>query len=196
MSNDTPSTIDLIITGERVGLGPLRADLVPTYQRWMNDLQVTRTLGAPSRPMTIEREQQWADSALVSSDPAFTVYRLEDMRPIGNTSLFNIDEANATCYFGILIGERDVWRQGYGTETTRLMLQYAFDVLGFQNVTLTVHADNPAGIRAYQKAGFKHAGTRRNAIRVGRHRIDEILMDATPDDLEPSFLDTLMRGGD
>lgn len=28
------------IVGELVTLGPLRRDLVPTYQRWMNDLAV------------------------------------------------------------------------------------------------------------------------------------------------------------
>jgi RimJ/RimL family protein N-acetyltransferase len=193
VDNHTSADIDIIIRGERIGLGPLRADLVSTYQRWMNDLQNTRTLGAPSIPMTTEREQQWVDAMLTSTEPNFTIYRLEDMHPIGNTGFHMIDVSNATCFFGIMIGERDAQGQGYGTEATRLMLQYAFDVLGYQNVTLTVHADNPAGIRAYEKAGFRHAGTRRNAIRVGRRRIDEIMMDATPDDIEPSFLDSMMR---
>lgn len=193
MADNQPTDIDLIIRGELVGLGPLRSDLLTTYQRWMNDLNVTRTLGVPSHPMTTEREQSWAERVLLSSDPTFTIYALADMRPIGNTGLTNLDADNATCYFGILIGERDAWGHGYGTETTRLMLQYAFDVLGLQNVTLTVHADNTRGIRAYQRAGFRQAGIRRNALRVGRRRIDEILMDAVPDDLEPSFLDRLMH---
>ncbi|HYI16605.1 MAG TPA: GNAT family protein [Thermomicrobiales bacterium] len=196
MEDVQPVDIDIIIRGEQVGLGPIRGDLVTTYQRWMNDLQVTRTLGAPSRPMTVERERQWADIALVSTDPMFTIYTLEEMRPIGNTSLFDFDTDNASCYFGILIGERDAWGKGYGTETTRLMLAYAFDVLGLQNVALTAHADNHGGIRAYERAGFRKIGVRRNAIRVGRHRIDEILMDATPDDIEPSFLDRIMHPGD
>lgn len=193
MGERQPTDIDLIIRGELVGLGPIRSDLVTTYQRWMNDLHVTRTLAIPSRPMTTEREQQWADGAVMSSEPTFTIYSLEDMRPIGNTGLTNIDEDHGTCYFGIVIGERDAWGRGYGTETTRLMLQYAIDVLGFQNVTLTVHADNPRGIRAYERAGFRKAGVRRNALQVGRRRVDEIIMDATPDDIQPSFLDRIMH---
>jgi RimJ/RimL family protein N-acetyltransferase len=159
-----------------------------TYKRWMNDLAVTRTLGRPSLPMTTEREQSWLDGALLSSEPHFTIYTLSDLRPIGNTSLFEINSDAATCFFGILIGERDAWGHGYGTETTRLMLHYAFDVLGFRNVTLTVHADNTGGIRAYERAGFRRIGARRNAILAGRHRLDEILMDAIPEDLEPSGL--------
>lgn len=193
MDNSTAAEIDLFIRGEKVGLGPIRRDLLSTYQRWMNDLHITRSLGAPSRPMTAERETVWADCALVSTDPAFTIYTLDDMRPIGNTSFFNFDTESATCFFGIMIGERDAWGHGYGTETTRLMLHYAFDVLGLQNVTLTAHATNTRGIRAYERAGFRRIGVRRNAIQVGRHRVDEILMDAVPDDLEPSFLDRVMH---
>lgn len=183
----------LNIRGERVGLGPLRGDLASTYQRWMNDLNVTRTLAAPNVPMTVEREQRWVDDALVSSDPVFTIYTLDDLRPIGNTSLYDVDSDNRTCSFGILIGERDAWGHGYGTETTRLMLGYAFDVLGMQNVMLTVHADNVRGIRAYERAGFRRIGVRRSAIQVGRRRLDEILMDAVPEDIEPSFLDQTMH---
>jgi RimJ/RimL family protein N-acetyltransferase len=188
VADSTALDIDLIVRGEKVGLGPLRRDLLTTYQRWMNDLAVTRTLGAPSRPMTSEREQSWLDGALLSTEPHFTIYTLNDLRPIGNTSLFDINSEFATCFFGILIGERDAWGHGYGTETTRLMLHYAFDVLGFRNVTLTVHADNLRGIRAYERAGFRRIGTRRNALVAGRLRLDEILMDAIPEDIEPSEL--------
>lgn len=191
MDNPT-SEVTLYIRGERVGLGTLRADLLTTYQRWMNDLHATRTLGQPDRPMTTEREKAWLDGALASDEPSFTIYTLDDLRPIGNTGLWNVDTANRTSFFGILIGERDAWGHGYGTETTRLMLHYAFDVLGLQNVTLTVHADNQRGIRAYGRAGFRHAGVRRNAIQVGRRRIDEIMMDAVPGDIEPSFLARIM----
>lgn len=31
------------ITGERVALGPLRRDLIPTHQRWFNDFETDRT---------------------------------------------------------------------------------------------------------------------------------------------------------
>ncbi len=35
--------------------------------------------------------------------------------------------------------------RGYGTETTRLMLDYAFTALGLHNVMLTVFVFNAAG---------------------------------------------------
>jgi hypothetical protein len=43
----------LTIEGEHVALGPLRRDLVPLYQRWMNNLGTMRTLDLPPYPMTM-----------------------------------------------------------------------------------------------------------------------------------------------
>ncbi len=62
MNDANPDAPILFIRGELVGLGPLRSDLLTTYQRWMNDLQAIRHLGASKLPMTIERERAWLDS--------------------------------------------------------------------------------------------------------------------------------------
>lgn len=186
----------LVFRGEKIGLGPLRSDLLETYQRWINDPRVTRTLGLPTWPQSTESEKEWLDDALTSMNTAnFTVYELASMTPIGNTALASINWANRIANFGIMIGEPDAWNKGYGTETTRLVLQYAFDVLGLVNVMLEVDDHNPGAIRAYQRAGFKQIGVRRGARLIGRQRHDSILMDATPDDLEPSALHRLMQEG-
>jgi hypothetical protein len=36
---------DFVVEGERVALGPLRMDLVETYQRWDNDLEALNANG-------------------------------------------------------------------------------------------------------------------------------------------------------
>jgi RimJ/RimL family protein N-acetyltransferase len=193
--NDTASEPRFFIRGEKVGLGPMRKDLLETYTRWVNTLQVTRTLGIPNLPMTVEREQGWLDAALTSTDPLFTIYELTSSRPIGNTGLADIDHASGTATFGLLIGETDAWGKGFGTETTRLMLNYGFDVLGLHNIDLQVFAHNPGGIKAYERAGFKKVGVRRGARKVGRVRYDIVYMDAVADEIEPSPLHKLMQTG-
>lgn len=156
MSNsDAASAPILMLRGEKVGLGPVRSDLAATYQRWVNDLRSTRTLAMPSLPMPFEAEQAWMNSVVSKPGAIFTIYVLETMQPIGNTDLREINYEDGTCYYGILIGEPDAWGKGYGTETTRLMLNYAFDVLGLYNVLLEVYEDNPHAIRAYERAGLK-----------------------------------------
>jgi RimJ/RimL family protein N-acetyltransferase len=183
----------LVVCGERVGFGPIRRDLIPTYARWLSDLRITRTLAAPCKPMTIEREQAWFDGAVASGDVVFTIYELATLRPIGNVGLHDLDEVLGTAEFGMFIAEPNLWNQGLGTEVTRLMLAYAFDVLGLYNVYLGTYSVNPAAIRAYEKAGFRLIGVRRGAMRVGRQRCDIVYMDAIADDFPPSELAAVMH---
>jgi RimJ/RimL family protein N-acetyltransferase len=177
---DTNADTPIInITGTLVALGPIRQDLVPTYQRWLNDLAMLRTLGQMPRPMTLEQEQSWYDGAAKSSNTySFTIYERATWNPIGNTSLMGVDWRNRTAEFGILIGEADARGKGYGTEVTCLMLDYAFTALGLHSLYLRVHEYNLAGQRAYAKAGFREFGRRRESQFMGGHLWDVIYMDA------------------
>jgi diamine N-acetyltransferase len=175
----------LNVEGELVGLGPLRRDLLPVYQRWINNLRTMRTLDLPPYPVSMEKEQGWYDrQSRAESDVPFTIYERETLRPIGNTGLHEIDYRNRTASFGIIIGEPECRDKGYGTETTRLMLDYAFTALGLHNVVLIVFEFNAAGIRAYQKAGFKEFGRRRECRLMGGKLWDEIQMDCLSTEFE------------
>ena len=133
------------IVGELVALGPLRRDLLPTYQRWINDFGTLRTIGLPPRPMTAEQEQGWYDrQATAESEVPFTIYERATWRPVGNTGLHAVDYRNRSAGFGIMIGEADCRGKGYGTEATRLMLDYAFTALGLHSVMLTTDSFNLA----------------------------------------------------
>ena len=145
-SKDIDEEPILNVEGERVALGPLRRDLLLRYQRWINDLGTMRTLGLAPLPMTSEKEQDWYDrQSKAEEDAPFTIYERETLRPIGNTGLHGVDHRDRSATFGILIGEPDCRGKGYGTETTRLMLDYAFTALGLNNVMLTVFEFNSAG---------------------------------------------------
>jgi diamine N-acetyltransferase len=175
----------LSIEGELVALGPLRRELLPLYQRWINDLGTTRTLDLPPQPMTIEKEQDWYDqNSRAENSVPFTIYERETLRPIGNTGLDGVDHRNRTATFGIVIGEPDCRGKGYGTETTRLMLDFAFTALGLHNVMLMVFEFNPAGIRTYEKAGFREIGRRRKSRMMGGRLWDDVYMDCLSSEFE------------
>jgi diamine N-acetyltransferase len=168
----------LNLVGERVALGPLRQQLLGHYQRWINDFEVTRFLGAPQVPMTREAEVAWYEETVRSkSSVHFTVYTCPELRPIGSTGLHHLDFGNGHAEFGILIGEKDAWGQGFGTETARLVLRYAFDSLNLHSVYLTVFSYNERGMRAYRRAGFRECGRRREARLLAGQRYDVVTME-------------------
>jgi len=163
------------VVGERVALGPLRRDLLPAYQRWSNDLAAADRLGSLPRPVTLEGQTAWYDQE--ASRITFTIYERAAWRAIGGCSLNEVDHRQGTANLVILIGEADARGQGYGTEAVRLLLDFAFTALGLHSVMLGVWEFNRAGRRAYQKAGFRECGRRRQACLLGGRRWDEIFMD-------------------
>ncbi len=170
----------IMLSGERVALGPLRRDLVPLLTRWENDLALSVLSGDPARPTTeeamlAEYEREWVRAR--ADAVRFAIYLRAGWRPIGIADLRHIDLSHRTAEFGMSIGERDCLGQGYGTEATRLVLDYAFTALGLHNVWLSVFSFNTRAIRAYERAGFRRIGQRREAHRVGGRVYDEILMD-------------------
>ena len=147
---DTPI---LNIEGELVALGPLRREHIPLYLRWINDFGTTRTLGVPPRPMTLEQETAWYEQAAVDdARTGFTIYERATGRAIGNCGLHEVDLANRRTVVGIMIGEPDARGRGYGTEAMRLLVDYAFTVLGLHSVMLTVFEYNGAGRAATKRS--------------------------------------------
>src|SRR4051812_30556789 len=106
MDNPQPAEGPILnIVGDKVALGPHHRDLVPLYERWMNDFEVTRTL-AMLRPHTREQETAWFERATTgaTNSVGFAIYERATLRPIGNTSLMGIDHVARIAEFGIIIG--------------------------------------------------------------------------------------------
>ena len=138
-------------------------------------------------PRTLFLEQTIAKCGGAAPEAAsFMVYDLSDGAPVGTAGLMAIDWRMRRATFGIALGERR--GTGLGTEATRLTLDWAFNMLGLHNVMLTVLPTNTAAIRAYEKAGFKRIGLRRDALSVRGGRGDEVLMDAVAGEFESPVL--------
>jgi len=181
------------IEGELVALGPLRREHIPLYLRWINDFGTTRTLGVPPRPMTLEQETAWYERAAVDdARTGFTIYERATGRAIGNCGLHEVDLANRRTVVGIMIGEPDARGRGYGTEAMRLLLDYAFTVLGMHSVMLTVFAYNAAGRRCYEKVGFREMGRRRESRWYNGRFWDEIHMDILASEFTGSRLSNVL----
>jgi diamine N-acetyltransferase len=191
---DTADAPIVTIAGERVLLGPPARAQLPLLERWENDLPLSILTGDVTRPLSreaIERQMGW-----VFAPPAdgltFTVYERPTRRPIGLTGLSHIDHVHRTAEFGIGLGEPDSRGKGYGTEAARLVLDYAFTLLGLHNVWLRVFAYNERAIRSYRRAGFGEIGRRREAHRVGSRAYDEVLMDCLATEFSGSVLQHLL----
>jgi diamine N-acetyltransferase len=184
-SVDAPSQPVINMRGERVALGPLHRELLPLIERWDNDFQVADLRGDDPRPQTAESIAAGWEPLLRGEREdwiGFAVYALPELRPIGITNIRDFSNPHGSAEFGIAIGEAADRGQGFGTDATRLVLDYAFTVLGVYNVWLDTLAYNIGAIRAYEKAGFREIGRRRGARMLAGKRYDVVLMDCIADE--------------
>ena len=189
MSDEDP-VVNII--GERVALGPLRRDLIPVYHQWENDFFIHPTRGVTSKPMSLEQVTEWYDrQARDERSVWFTIYERATWRPIGFAWWDEINYRDGTAMYSIVIGEAECRGRGYGTETTRLMLDYAFTALGLHNVMLIVAEFNEAGLRAYRKAGFREIGRRRQSYVMGGRRWDDVYMECLATEFESTVLGSI-----
>jgi RimJ/RimL family protein N-acetyltransferase len=183
----------ITVRGVKVALGPLRKDYLALFWPWFNDLEVMQTYSPKWSPMTWETLEQWYRQAVENPQTfAFTVHESKGMKPIGYSMLVNVKPFDRIADFDIIIGDKSYWGQGYGTEATRLTLDYGFTILGLHNIMLTVRSYNARGVNAYKRAGFQVIGRRREARRVNHQAHDLIYMDGIATDFQHSVLETLL----
>jgi diamine N-acetyltransferase len=180
-----------VVAGERAALGTLRREHLASLASWFNDPEVRRGL-AHRGLVNDDAETRWyeevtdAARAARPSAVAFAIHDVADGALVGVCGLEGIDHNFARADFGIFVGQRR--GSGLGTDATRLALDWAFTVLGLRNVMLETYDFNEQARRAYERAGFRVIGRRRDAVRAWGRRWDSILMDATADGFESPVL--------
>jgi RimJ/RimL family protein N-acetyltransferase len=93
----------------------------------------------------------------------------------GEVVLNDLDVDNRACAFRILLQGPQFYGRGLGTEATRLAVDYAFEV-GVHRIELEVYDFNPRARRVYEKVGFRHEGTKRDALYWNDAWVDAHLM--------------------
>jgi [ribosomal protein S5]-alanine N-acetyltransferase len=144
------------LIGDRIYLRGLeKADLSGDYFQWLNDYEVTKYLESGAFPNSCESMEAYYESRQKSRNEAFLAIVLKnENRHIGNIKLGSINWIHRTADVGIIIGAKDCWNKGYGTEAMALMLEYAFERLNLRKIYLGVVSEHKAAIRVYEKLGF------------------------------------------
>ena len=156
-----------MLTGRLVRLRAHAPSDLDAALRWINDTEVTRTLAA-RYPMSAQAESVWLERASQGdtrhheTDVYFAIDTLEG-RYIGNCGIHRVEWENRCAAVGIMIGEKDCWDQGYGSDAMRTMLRFAFREMNLHRIELTVFDFNERARAAYRKCGFVEEGRRRSA---------------------------------
>ncbi len=177
-----------MIYGQRIRLRKVGRQDLESFTEWLNDPQVRMGI-TMYLPLSLEEEEDWYEQAIkrppAERPLAIEIRSGETWRLIGSCSLFDFDWRIRSAEFGILIGDKSCWNQGYGTEATRLILKHGFETLNLNRIMLRVMTNNPGARRAYQKAGYTLEGTLRQAAFVAGEYVDLEVMSVLCQEWKP-----------
>lgn len=115
-------------------------------------------------------------SANQNADVGFAIETMDDPPVlVGNAGLWDARAKDRCATLGIALGRHYIGR-GYGTDAVRIIVGYGFREMGLHRIQLGVAPYNPAGIRAYEKAGFVQEGRHRESVLHDGRWYDEVLM--------------------
>ncbi len=124
------------------------------------------------RPLSDVQSRGYFNSIIMPATARETAYAIHERRTgrlIGATALTDIEaRAVRRAYFRIVIGEKDAWGSGYGTEATRLVVLDGFERHNLDFIKLEVFRQNLRARNTYGRIGFRELGE--HVEYVGRDR--------------------------
>lgn len=177
--SDLPTLI-----GTTVRLEPLTETVFDDYWAALADPEVLRLTGTHT-PFEAEQVRTVLRNRSQQHDRAdWAILRQHDGVFLGEAVINNFNPHNESASYRILLGPAHFSR-GYGTEATRLVVDYAMDRIGLHRLELNVFASNPRARRVYQKCGFQLEGTLRDALQwdgvfIDTHKMAILRTDPRP----------------
>ncbi|BDP41825.1 aminoglycoside N(6')-acetyltransferase [Deinococcus aetherius] len=152
------------LTTARLRLVPLGAEHLDHVMDGLQHEEFMRLTGTHGS-FTREDVERFLGRITGADDRAdWAILRSSDDVYLGEVVLNLLDRDNRSMNFRIALNSPAVVGQGYGTEATRAAVQYGFDVVGLHRISLGVYAFNPRARHVYEKCGFVHEGTQRDAL--------------------------------
>jgi RimJ/RimL family protein N-acetyltransferase len=188
---DNPPPVGALVReGTRVRLRKHIPANRPAFQDWYADEEIARLLRHDQRPLNDVQSRGYFDTIILPMSAAGTCYAIHEAatdRFIGSTALTDfIGHDHPSALFRIVIGEKDCWDKGYGTESTRLVVEEAFKTHNCSEVRLEVFQHNQRAIAAYRKVGFRITGEHVELVGWDRTKLHVIEMSLRHEEYETS----------
>jgi len=147
------------LTGKKIKLRPKYIQDAATDYKWRIDPELCHLDAASTIDNSFNEFLNHYREQLRFPAPGIR-FAIETMdgRHIGNCSLFNADEGKKEVELGIMLGDKTLWGQGYGTDAILTLLNYVFTQTEWQNVFLKTLDWNIRAQKCFKKCGFTSKG--------------------------------------
>ncbi len=168
-----------MILGEKVRLRPMERDDLPHAVQWLADPEVRSGI-AMFMPQSMEDETAWYER-MRQREPYLRIFAIdaregENWIHIGSCGFHDLVWRDRHAEFGIMIGDKNYWSKGYGTDAVRALVNLGFGQFNLERIYLHVFDFNARAIRCYEKVGFVVEGRLRRHHYYDGQYYDELVM--------------------
>ena len=178
-----------VLIGKRVYLRPLMKEDLVYLRKWSQDAEIRELIGETTPMSQAECEKFLEKVYADSSREWFMVVIKQDNRVIGEAGLLRMDPAWRTTDVSVIMGEKEEWGKGYGTEAILLLLDRAFRQLDFHRVAIGVVGFNERALRFWEKVGFRKEGVQRDGYYYDHKYYDFVMMSILDDEFRELYGD-------
>lgn len=173
-----------MILGKNIKLRALNNDDKVKILNWVNDPDI-KILTGGIFPISEIEHQRWFESRVLEPiNKIFGIECNENSEIIGIIGLKDTDLLNRSSELYIYIGNKEYWGKGYGTQAVSRLVEFCFEELNLNRISLCVFDYNERAIASYKKAGFKVEGVLRQSLYKKGEYHDKVLMSILRDDLK------------
>ena len=145
------------IEGKLVRIREKKVEDIPDEYAWRVDEELSRR--DATRPLTMSYDDFLKYSKEEMQFPNFRSKRLavetNEGGHIGNVMYYDLNMRNAETELGIMIGNKEYWGKGYGTDIVKTLLKHLFEDLKLERVYLHTLAWNYRAQSSFSKSGFR-----------------------------------------
>lgn len=191
-SNGATPAAPLVRAGRLVDLRRHTEANRESFIRWYGDEEIARLLRHDLEPLTRRESISYFDHIILplsARGHCWAIHRHDTGQLIGTAAVTDVNAVRETCLYRVVIGEKDAWGHGFGTETTRLVAEEVFTTLPVRRFRLEVFAHNTRACRAYARVGFRAYDRYDEQVPGKNVTLDIIAMELTPELLASNMPD-------
>ena len=164
-----------IIT-ERLILEPFSEKyLSEEYVSWLNNPELMKFSENRHRTHTLESCREYMESFNNSSNFFWAIILRNSQKHIGNINVY-IDTYNSTADIGLLIGDSNAHRKGFGYEVWSAVIDFLIAEQNIRKITAGTMALNQGMLKIMKNSGMMEDGIRKGQFILDREAVDGIYM--------------------
>ena len=146
-------------------------DMTDEYFSWFYDKDVTKFNSHGLFPYSKEQQVSFLESIDRRERIVFAVYTHGGTQ-VGNVDLASFDWINRSAELAIVIGEKDAWGRGLGTQMCKFVLSHGFDKLNLNRIWTGTADTNLAMKSLAKKIGMSLEGVFKEGMFLNGEYID------------------------